>query len=137
MYLINASQDKVQEEKEKKYLLIKEKVEELSYKEDAFSVIVPDSLKDIANEGISLHHCVKSYIGAVLAGETNILFIRKTDDLEKPFYTLEVKHGTVRQCHGFGNCNVSETDGLQEFLKRYCEEKNIFFEDCDRILAVE
>jgi len=115
---------------------VKKKLESLTYSEDEFSIIAPEKTDDIANEGLSLHHCVRTYIGAVLAGTTKILFVRRTDDLSKPFYTLEIKEGMVRQCHGFGNRNTCEEKGLDEFLMRYCKEKNIQYSEGNRVLCV-
>jgi hypothetical protein len=106
------------------------------YKEEEFSVVIPKKAEEIVTEGLSLNHCVKTYIQSVCDGLTNIFFIRRTDDLKKPFYTLEVKNGKVRQCHGFGNCNIDKVDGLEDFLKRYCEKKNIKYENANSILAV-
>jgi hypothetical protein len=130
---------KTNEEEMKGYVdgfnAVKDNWNDMLYAEDEFSVVAPKTPMDIANEGICLNHCVKSYLDNVIAGKTNILFVRKSNDLEKPFYTLEVKKNRIRQCHGFGNCNVSEADGLREFLERYCEEKHIEFESTDRVLA--
>jgi hypothetical protein len=108
----------------------------LCYKEDGFEVIAPAKASDIAREGIALNHCVKSYIDDVMSGRTTILFIRKTDDIEKPFYTLEVRNNRIRQCHGFNNCNVSKVEGLNDFILRYCKEKNVEYANMDYALAV-
>jgi hypothetical protein len=128
------------EEEMKKYAkafdAVKDNWNDMLYSEDEFSVVAPKTPMDIADEGIYLQHCVKSYLENVIAGKTNILFVRKSNDLEKPFYTLEVKNNRIRQCHGFANCNVSATNGLQEFLERYCKEKHIKLEDTDKVLAV-
>jgi hypothetical protein len=105
------------------------------YDGETFSITAPDTIADIANEGYKLNHCVKSYINNVIGGKTNILFVRKTDDLEKPFYTLEIKDNAVRQCHGANNRNVDEVEGLKDFLEEYCKEKKIEFTSCDDILA--
>jgi hypothetical protein len=118
----------------------KDSFEKFRYEEEGkeYVVIPPSSAMDIADEGISLHHCVKSYIDSVIAGDTNILFIRKADEAWKPFYTLEVKDKAVRQCHGMCNRDVSEVEGLSEFLAEYCEKKHIQYEEkvSNAILAV-
>jgi hypothetical protein len=113
----------------------KEKKEQFSFTGNIFSVIAPKNVLEIAHEGDALHHCVKSYIDSVVDGRTNILFVRRNEDLEKPFYTLEIQHDRIRQCHGFGNCNVDEEEGLEDFLKTYCEEKKFDFFNPDRVLA--
>jgi hypothetical protein len=136
LYLVNINEDRKLEKKEEKYSEIKEKYEKYKYAEDSYTIIPPSSLVDIINEGIALNHCVKTYVDKVIEEKTNILFVRRMEKPEKPFYTLEVRDDVVRQCHGFNNCNISEEKGLEEFLKRYCEEKNIKFNGADRVLAV-
>jgi hypothetical protein len=137
LLLENLQKEEALASKEEKYSELKKKYEDYKYSEDSFSVVYPENLKAIINEGITLNHCVKSYIDAVLEETTNILFVRRSNNLNEPFYTLEVKDKRVRQCHGKFNCNVSETEGLQEFLERYCKDKDIKIGNADMILAVE
>jgi hypothetical protein len=106
------------------------------YSEDEFSVILPQNPLEIAYEGLSLNHCVKSYIEDVSNGKTNIFFVRRTNDLKKPFYTLEVRDNAIRQCHGFNNKNTDEVAGLADFIRRYCEAKGITCKGMNRVLAV-
>lgn len=119
-----------------KWNKVNSKWDKYEYYENEFSVIIPKLPLDIANEGISLAHCVKTYIDAVCDGVTNIFFVRKTNDLDTPFYTLEVRNNKIRQCHGYSNCYISEVDGLEEFLKRYCESKKIAFNIGEKALCV-
>lgn len=88
-----------------------------------YSVIAPKNIHDIFVEGSKLHHCVRTYIENISLGKTIILFIRRNDDITTPFYTLEVKSGAVRQCHGI--CNSDMTDDVKKFLSNYCKNKKI------------
>ena len=54
-------------------------------------------------ESSVLHHCVRTYDENVAAGTTEIMFIRKKDDPETPFYTLELKKEKVIQVRGEHN----------------------------------
>jgi hypothetical protein len=138
VYLYNMKEDEMLEKKTREgFEKAKKRWTGLDYTEDEFSVIMPETAVDIAKEGLVLNHCVKSYIEDVIAGKTNIFFIRKTDDLQTPFYTLEVKDNKLRQCHGFNNCNVCTVAGLEDFIRRYCAEKNIEYSNTDHVLAVE
>jgi hypothetical protein len=112
-----------------------EKKERYQYSDTTFSVLVPKDVLEIAMEGDTLHHCVKSYINKVIEDQTNILFVRKTAELTKPFFTLEIRCEEVRQCHGFGNSNVETEAGLEEFLQDYCKAKQFKYLDPDRVLA--
>jgi len=49
--------------------------------------------KELMKEGRELHHCVGAsdiYMKKMAAGETWILFLRKKEDLEKAYYTVEI-----------------------------------------------
>lgn len=97
------------------------------YTNGVFSVLYPENAQEILYEGITLHHCVKSFISTVTKGETIILFIRKSDDLKKPFFTLEIRNNKVRQCRGYSNCSIFIEEGLEAFLKEFCKIKNITY----------
>ena len=120
----------------KKFQEYKEVWEQFVYSNGEFCIIYPINYIEIINEGIKLHHCVKSYIDAVVEGETIILFIRKNTDLENPFFTLEIKNQKIRQCHGFGNSNIDTIKTLSKFLKEFCEEKNIEYVEGNKALCV-
>lgn len=63
---------------------------------------------ELIEEGKALHHCVGGYAQRHANGETNILFIRKKEQPDASFVTMEVKKGTkdtyyVAQIHGYLN----------------------------------
>lgn len=96
--------------------------------DDTYCVVAPTSPVDIAVEGITLKHCVKSFIPSVAMGETNIVFIRKKDDIGTPFFTVEVdNHKVIRQVHGHCNCNVTSVEGLQNFVKAWAKKKKLTY----------
>jgi hypothetical protein len=98
---------------------------EYLYKNDTYAIIQPEKPIDIIKEGIELRHCVSTFVDKILEKQTIILFIRKLNNIEKPFFTLEIKNNEIRQCHGLCNSNIDTEPGLEEFLKEYCKEKNI------------
>ncbi|MCD8011604.1 MAG: PcfJ domain-containing protein [Lachnospiraceae bacterium] len=80
---------------------------------DAFSIsgkglviVVPSGAADLKAEGAALHHCVGTYVDRVAKGETNIFFIRKAEDPDTPYFTLEYRDGRVIQCRGMRNCGM-------------------------------
>jgi len=121
---------------EDRFAKVKKNLDKFEYHGEVYSVIPPKDVVDIANEGIALHHCVKSYIDAVVMGDTIILFVRKRCELDKPFFTLEVRDKKIRQCHGFANCNTDKEEGLNVFLKEFCKEKNVKYSSGNSMLAV-
>jgi len=111
--------------------------DKLEYCNDRFKIIAPSSIAEIAYEGDVLKHCVKSYIDDILSGKTIIMFIRMNYCPEKPFYTLEIRNNQLRQCHGALNRNINKVRELEEFLKDFCEAKNIVYQNCDDVLIVD
>jgi len=99
--------------------------EKYKYSDDKFTVIYPQGPTDLIEEGVKLNHCVKTFIDSVACGKTMILFIRRNENISKPFYTLEIRDGEIRQCHGFDNCDIDQCDGLTEFIERFSKEKHL------------
>lgn len=66
----------------------------------------PYELDELKREGEVLHHCVATYAEKVARGETMIFFVRKTEEPEKPYFTLEWKDGRMIQCRGMRNCDM-------------------------------
>ena len=96
------------------------------YADKNYAVVAPTAPEEVADEGVALHHCVKTYISSVAEGETNILFIRKVSQIEKPFFTVEISHdGVLRQIHGFANRNLSSEPDLLYFVKDWVKIKDI------------
>lgn len=84
-----------------------EGVDAFSIKGGGLLLVVPQSSEDIKNEGTALHHCVGTYLGKIAKGETNIFFIRKAEEPDKPYYTLEWKNNKIAQCRGLKNCDMT------------------------------
>lgn len=97
------------------------KAKEFDYANDKYTIFACKDLSDLVREGSELHHCVGSYVDSVGDGREYILFLRKNDDLEKPFFTIDVlPDKTVRQIHGMCNCNVPNE--LMPFVKKWAKE---------------
>lgn len=89
----------------------------LNYAKGDLMVVLPDDVNLILKEGKHLHHCVGSYVEKVLTGETLILFIRKVEKPNDPFYTLEYKNNHVIQCRGMQNCKT--TPEVEQFITEW------------------
>ena len=97
-------------------------VDALNIKGNGLILIVPANSAAIKEEGEALHHCVGTYIERVAKGETAIFFIRKENEPNKPYYTLEWRDNKVIQCRGMNNCSV--TDKVKAFVKTFEEKMN-------------
>lgn len=114
-----AAEERKRREREaaKRMKRIKQAMEDIFNKNagvDAFAIIgkglmlmVPKSADEIKAEGTALHHCVGTYVERVAKGETMILFVRKVDAPDEPYYTLEWNGSKVIQCRGFKNCDMT------------------------------
>lgn len=110
------------------------KIKKYEFENETFSVISPVTPQDLAKEGMALHHCVKSYISRVCNGSTNIMFIRKKEEIDKPFFTVEISNsGAIEQIHGFSNCNVEKESDLENFVKSWVKEKKVKLTNFNKI----
>ena len=68
---------------------------------------LPYRVDELKKEGESLHHCVATYTDRVLKGQTAIFFVRRLEDPDTPYYTLEWKDHRIAQCRGSHNCDMT------------------------------
>ena len=90
---------------------------QLDFEWDGMKIVYPASLDEIITEGHALHHCVGGYVSKVAARKTMILFLRRCEAADKPFYTVEVLNGEVAQVRGIGNCDA--TPEVNAFMSRW------------------
>ena len=90
-------------------------------------LIQPEKFSDIINEGKALCHCVGGYAKRHANGSTNIFFIRKASEPDKPYFTIEVSNSfKILQCHGYRNDVLTgKPEEIIEFEKKY----KIFLEE--------
>lgn len=109
--------EKMRQENERAKILLNQYKKVYSWTDGNLSVVVPEDLFSIREEGHCLHHCVATYTTAVAEGRTIILFIRKNSEIDKSFYTMEVKEGRIIQCQGFAH--KAQTEEVKEFVRLY------------------
>jgi hypothetical protein len=76
---------------------------------------------EIVNEGRELQHCVGRYAKDHAEGKTCILFIRKAEEPDKPFFTAEVKDSEIVQVRGYEN-HSPEDEMLLAFIEKFKKE---------------
>ena len=97
------------------------KVKEFEYSDDNYLIVACPELKDLIYEGTELHHCVGSYTDSVGHGKQYILFLRKKEEPDKPFYTINTSlDNRIIQIHGFGNCSVTEE--ISKFIDKWAKK---------------
>lgn len=84
----------------------------------------PKSMTEIVNEGKRLNHCVGGYANRHAYMKLHIMFIRRADKPDVPFYTVEVDLlGEIVQVRGLRNCKTTpEVDAFMEAYKDYLAE---------------
>lgn len=84
-------------------------VKEYEFSNDEYVIIAPKSVFELTTEGRILNHCVGSYVQSVSNGKEYILFLRKKENQDIPFFTINITpNKEIRQIHGKYNCNVPE-----------------------------
>lgn len=68
------------------------------YSDDRYVIRVPECYLDFKKEGNAQHNCVARYYDSAVAGSCIILFIRKREDPDKSFCTVEIQndHGRFK-----------------------------------------
>lgn len=95
---------------------------EYEYSNDEYVIIAPKSVFELSTEGKMLGHCVGSYIQSVSNGKEYILFLRKKDQQDVPYFTINITPDKkIRQIHGKYNCNVPEilTPFINSWIKKF------------------
>ena len=75
-----------------------------------YSIVRPKNADDVKHEGSELNHCCSSYIGKVLRRNCLIIFLRRTDKLDKPLVTIELSNKAIIQARGNSNRSITEEE---------------------------
>ena len=74
--------------------------------------------KELREESRALCHCVRTYVPRVAEGRCAILFIRRAEDPETPFFTLELApDGSIVQCRG--DHNKAYPKEVKDFIDKW------------------
>ncbi|WP_297634722.1 PcfJ domain-containing protein [uncultured Clostridium sp.] len=103
---------------------IKKRVKELENYKFEYKNLEIRAIKDmyeIIREGKELAHCVGRYAVDHAKKKTTILVVRRKENIEKPYYTVEVRKDEVIQCQGKAHC--TPTEEVKEFMEIFKKEK--------------
>ena len=97
--------------------------EKYEYADNDYTVLVPNCVEDIIFEGRNLHHCVagsERYWERIERRETYILYLRRSCDIGKSYYTLEIEpNGTVRQKRTMYDRQEPDIEDAKKFLEKW------------------
>jgi hypothetical protein len=88
--------------------------EQYCFTKDGLTLIPPETADEIVKEGHALRHCVHTYVERVAKGKCVILFVRRTENVKEPYFTVELSDGRVAQIRG--QQNGEPPPEVQKFL---------------------
>lgn len=117
---------------------IKDKYE---YMDNQYAVVVPEKIEEIIYEGRKLGHCLDKsdiYFDRIQRRESFIVFLRKVEDIEKPYYTLEIEpDGTTRQKRTTGDRQDQDFYEAVSFIRKWQREVKKRLNRADKELATQ
>ncbi|MGN1118265.1 MAG: PcfJ domain-containing protein, partial [Acutalibacteraceae bacterium] len=123
---LNENKEKLKKEKEAKntqsFSELREKYADFEFHKNGLMIRIAASPDELRKEGRELSHCVASYINKHSQGESCIFLIRRENQPDKPFYTLELdmKRKKVLQNRGKRNCErTDEVIAFEEDWLKY------------------
>ena len=103
--------------------------------------MAPRNIKDILEEGEELQHCIigkDTYFARMAKQESYLLFLRKKNAPQKPYYTLEVEpDGTVRQKRTYFNRQNPDIKQAEKFLLRWQKQLSRKLNKEDKMLSLK
>lgn len=104
--------------------------------EGNFVMVLPTCKEDFNKEGRENHNCVGgSYFDKMLEGKSVVLFLRKSDDPETTFCTVEMDGSRIVQCRAIRNSEPPIE--VRNFMERYAKEvdKRIRMKEAEKATA--
>lgn len=114
--------DSMEKQEQIKNRVIKE-LYKYRFGDNEFIITPANSPLDLINESKELNHCVRTYIDKYAAGHTNIFLIRKRENVNHPYYTLELRRNEVIQLRGKNNC--SPNDSVVDFVNKWAKKNKL------------
>ena len=96
-------------------------------RDHGYVVRFPQTVSDFCREAAYNRHCLMGYIYAVMENESTVLFMRKADDVNRPFITLEVYENKLVQARHKYNYECSHEEDM--WIIEYCKRHGIDFDE--------
>lgn len=91
------------------------------FESDGHCIVFPQQRSDFIVEGQSLNHCVgqSMYYKNHMDGTKMIFFLRKAQEPDRPYFTMELDMGTFKilQLYGFGDCTAPKE--VRDFAEKF------------------
>lgn len=96
-----------------------EKMKKHAYSDGMFLIRPLEDYEDLSREGRNNMNCVATYYEQAVQGKTAVYVVRKTEDPETSFLTVEVRGGILVQCRGKGN--IDPSPDAKKFVEDWME----------------
>lgn len=109
------------QKKNREFVKLVKAIREIYEAEDGeYKVVLPECKEDFNREGRENHNCVGgSYFDKMLRGDCVVFFLRRTQEPEKSFCTVEMDGSRIRQCRAVRNSEPPEE--VREWMAKYAE----------------
>jgi len=100
------------------------------YKDAQFMLVAPTCYADFEREGKVLSHCIASYADSFANFETYIYFLRRREQPDQPFFSIEVRPGdqgrwySMDQCYTYNDTTDKDED-TRQFILNWCRRFRI------------
>ena len=95
-----------------------------NYEDDTYKIYPANSIADLVDESSQQNNCVRTYCSRIANNECQVYFMRKKEDLNKSFVTIEVRNNKIVQARI--KYNELPDDKTNSLLKKW-ETKLISF----------
>ena len=87
------------------------------YEDSNYLIFPARSLESMIEEGSSQHNCLRTYISKYSSGNCQIYFMRKKNNSDKSFVTIEVKNNKIVQARA--KFNEEPQDEIMKILRKW------------------
>ena len=86
-----------------------------------YIVRYPQTINDFCREVVYQRNCLMGFLDSVLQNDTTILFMRKAEDQNMPFITIEIFENRLVQAYHRLNrdCTREEAEWIQKYCRRH------------------
>jgi hypothetical protein len=124
--LYNMKEAERRKEEDKRRAKIDEKRKEYEFEDGEYIIRLPKNILEIIEEGSKQRICIGGYTTRHANGETNLFFLRKKSEDDKPFYAIEMdKYKNIVQIHGYCNKWLGNNPEAIPTVIRWLRKHNI------------
>lgn len=94
-------------------------LERFAWEKEGLLIRPARSAAELSTEGKLLHHCVGTYAKSYAEGKKALFFIRRTEEPEIPYYTLELRERDMIVVQNHGDHNAPQTPEIKAFEQKW------------------